>query len=551
MNKYKYLAASLLAAFVFTGCSGGDKSSSSASEPDTATTVQSETAEETTAPVTTEATEPATEKYDIGDVLPVLSIETVSTDPDVLDFVELPVAEHVAENIASWTPGYEIPPAPYYEKCKITLTDTDNNVLISGAEADVKVRGNWTTTYDKKPLRIKFAEKQGLLGLNDGAEMKNWVLIAGYKDGSLLRDKTALDISREILGSDGLFAPDSELVEVEINGQYYGVYLLTDRLQVSKNRVAVTEPEKDYTGTDIGYFMEFDGYYTNEDDLHSFFIDYADNAPLIPFDGTDDNGKTITVFNEITEEYDFNVGVTIHSDIYSPEQKKFIESYMNNVYRIMYSAAYEDKAYRFNDDYSAITEAADLTPQQAVELAVNVNSLADMYVISELTCDADIYWSSFYMDVDFGAEGDRKLRFEAPWDFDSSMGNKDRCADATGFYAANIVADVNDFYDTVNPWLAVLMQEEWFRDIVREKWTAAYDNGVFERAINNITADSEKFEEAFTRNYKKWNNILNNEAYANELSEGAANCCTQDQAADYLADWLTKRVSFLNDYWHK
>ena len=105
----------------------------------------------------------------------------------------------------------------------------------------------------------------------------------------------------------------------------------------------------------------------------------------------------------------------------------------------MYEAAYFNKALVFNDTYTAISETNDITPQQAVEKVVNVDSLADMYIISELTCDADIYWSSFFMDADFSAGGDVRLTFEAPWDFDSSMGNKDRCADGTGFYAANIV----------------------------------------------------------------------------------------------------------------
>jgi spore coat protein CotH len=96
-----------------------------------------------------------------------------------------------------------MPPEPYYEACKITLTDTDNTVLLSGIDAQVKARGNWTTTYDKKALKIKFTQKQNMLGLNDGAQMKNWLLLAEYKDASMLRNKTALSIASEILEKDG------------------------------------------------------------------------------------------------------------------------------------------------------------------------------------------------------------------------------------------------------------------------------------------------------------------------------------------------------------
>jgi hypothetical protein len=40
----------------------------------------------------------------------------------------------------------------------------------------VKVRGNWTTDYPKKSLRIKFDDKQKMFGLNSDGEFKNWVL---------------------------------------------------------------------------------------------------------------------------------------------------------------------------------------------------------------------------------------------------------------------------------------------------------------------------------------------------------------------------------------
>ena len=98
-------------------------------------------------------------------VMPIMKIDTVSTDEDAIDFATKPVSEHVSTQIASWTPNYEMPPAPYYEECKITIEDASANVLLDSAEAQVKVRGNWTTTYDKKAFRIKFAEKQQTIRL--------------------------------------------------------------------------------------------------------------------------------------------------------------------------------------------------------------------------------------------------------------------------------------------------------------------------------------------------------------------------------------------------
>ena len=484
--------------------------------------------------------------------LPVISIETVNQDPDVLDFVTEPVAEHVSAQIATWTPGYKMPPAPYYETCKVSVNDPNGKVTLEDAEAEVKVRGNWTTNYQKKPLRIKFTEKQKLMPDEGGAEARNWLLLACYKDASMLRDKTSLDIAREFLEPDGLYASDAELVEVKINGAYWGVYLLADMQQVHSDRVNINEPAADYTGTDIGYLLEFDGYFYQEEPLYQFHVDYADNAPLTPYDGEGGSGQTITCLPTDTDIYKKDIGMTIKSKINTQEQHDFIANYVNNVYNIMYHAAYDNQAYAFSEDYSTIAETGDLTPQEAVEAVVNVESLADMYIVSELTCDADIYWSSFFMDVDFSAEGDKKLTFEAPWDFDSGLGNKSRCVKGTGFYAGNIVPDVNgNEYETVNPWLAVLMYADWYQDIIREKWTAAYDAGIFDRAIAQIAADKSEYADAFKRNDERWGCSTRDQAVISELSGKAKKCTTQAMAADFLSEWLTSRVQFMNEQWHK
>ena len=244
------------------------------------------------------------------------------------------------------------------------------------------------------------------------------------------------------------------------------------------------------------------------------------------------------------------MGITIKSDIYSQEQHDFIENYVNNVYDIMYEAAYNNKAFVMSDDFKTISETTALAPRDAVEKVVDVRSLVDSYIIAELTCDADIYWSSFCMSADFGAGGSQKLRFEAPWDFDSALGNKDRCSDGNGFFAANIMFDVNGEFEVMcNPWLMVLTNQDWYLELVKERWTEIYNSGAFYRAYETIASETERLEPAFTRNYDRWDNIRNNGA-RNELSTAAGACSTQKQAADYLKSWLESRVNFLDSQWH-
>ena len=97
------------------------------------------------------------------------------------------------------------------------------------------------------------------------------------------------------------------------------------------------------------------------------------------------------------------------------------------------------------------------------------------------------------------------------------------------------------------------MSQTWYTDIIREKWTNAYDSGVFERGLKLIENDKTEYKSAFENNYKKWGNIGKKlpSGVIDELYTKAFNCKTEEEAADYLHGWLENRVKFLNDYWHK
>ena len=154
------------------------------------------------------------------------------------------------------------------------------------------------------------------------------------------------------------------------------------------------------------------------------------------------------------------------------------------------------------------------------------------------------------MSVDFGEDGAKKLTFEAPWDFDSAFGNKDRAADGKGFYAANIMMDVNNRYSSFNPWLVILMHEDWYMDIIRQEWTEAYDSLVFDRVFEMIEKDTSQYSEAFDRNYKRWNNLIDKSAFQDELTAKSKAVKTHGEASMLLSQWLKTRVEFLNSKFH-
>ncbi|MBO4727317.1 MAG: CotH kinase family protein, partial [Spirochaetaceae bacterium] len=173
-----------------------------------------------------------------------VEIESIDNEGDP-NFVSAPVASHVKEQAKEWNAPYVIAPDPWYEKCKITVYDASGKKTdVNETAGQVKVRGNYTTTYDKKSLRIKFDKKQDMLGLNvnekgKANKYKNWVLLSSYKDASLLRDGVAFKMYKTMFPE--YYSSNGELVEVFVNGIYWGVYLLAEQPETKDGRINITE----------------------------------------------------------------------------------------------------------------------------------------------------------------------------------------------------------------------------------------------------------------------------------------------------------------------
>lgn len=125
---------------------------------------------------------------------------------------------------------------------------------------EIKGRGNstWNTTPGvKKPYQVKSEKKVDFLGMG---KAKTWCLL---KSGE--KQKYGLDLGLAI-GLD--CTPDSRFVDVFMNGEYYGYYAMTEKVEIKEERVEITdlEEEVDENGitadTDLtgGYLLELDNY---------------------------------------------------------------------------------------------------------------------------------------------------------------------------------------------------------------------------------------------------------------------------------------------------
>jgi hypothetical protein len=133
-----------------------------------------------------------------------------------------------------------------------TITVLDEETVLE-QPINVKGRGNATFFYPKKPYTVKLEEKAGLLGMG---KAKKWALLAGYCDKTLLRVAVGFQTS-ELL--DLAYTPDYRYVDLVINGQYLGNYILAETVKEEAKQLDIGEDgylvEETQYGTDDPIFF--------------------------------------------------------------------------------------------------------------------------------------------------------------------------------------------------------------------------------------------------------------------------------------------------------
>jgi len=400
-----------------------------------------------------------------------------------------------------------------YTSCVVDVFNCDEKLEINKASAGIKVRGNSSAYYgdvsqilaNKVPYRIKFDKKTNMLGLNNGAECKSWVLLKS--DWDLIRNDIAFRFGRTIMG-DSNFCSDGQLVHLYVNEKFQGVYELCEQCQINPNRVDISEPAEGYTDTDIGYYLELDNYATSDEDNHYISMDY-ENATV-----TDINGETRQF---VPAEY------SIKNDLYSQNQIDFIDKYLNNLFKIVYEACENGKYYKFDENYDLVDSDV-TTAEEAVSNVMDINSVRDMYILYEIVHDYDCGEGSFYMCVDLSKDSKcPKLKFTSPWDFNWAYNDSTEKYYAGAFTDKNFVAKKGD---RSNPWFIILCKQDWFMATVKEKWTEMSQEKLLQGCIKTEREYLKEYD-ADLRKGEEWG---------------------PDSAED-LFNWIENRIYWLNSQW--
>ncbi|GHT77082.1 hypothetical protein AGMMS50262_17190 [Bacteroidia bacterium] len=302
------------------------------------------------------------------------------------------------------------------------------------AETEIKGRGNTSWTLAKKPYRLKLSKSAEILGM---PKSKHWVLLANYSDKTLMRNQLAFEVSRRM---DFAYTPRNQYVDVILNGDYIGNYLLCEQIRVDKDRVNIPELKPTDANITGGYLLEIDGRYGEPE---WFKPARADMVFCIK------TPEDITAY-----------------------QKNYIKNYIQKIEDILYG----------KDGINTVTE---------LPKYLDLKSFIDYLLVNELSknVDGQLHLSTFV----YKNRNDDKLYFGPVWDYDIAFGNVNYldCEKTSGWRARDAA------------WYQQFFSHPEFEKMFNDRWKELR-SGKLDDLNPFIDEWAEKMEMSQQNNFKRW-----------------------------------------------
>ena len=355
----------------------------------------------------------------------------------------------------------------------------------SDETADVRLRGRgnstWVRGYDKRPLRLRF---ENLWAFEDEAH-RDWVLISNHFDMSLMRNYAALYLGG-LLTSMG-HTPMVQNVHLYINGEYVGLYLLTDERDVAESRTNITRHNNPARSE---YFFELDGH----------VVGWRADANTL--------GEDSFIADGLAYSIRFPSGRRLTTD-----HVDYLQDYVKRV----------GEAFRSHD-------------LSGIKALIDIDSMIDFYIVQELFKNIDVAEFSVFMTIE--GEGDnRRLRFGPVWDFDRSAGN-----------TIHWHTHEHIFAGWYNIWFREALRTPELAELIIARWQEVQANEI-PQMISHLRHVRTFYAPEFRRNSEVHQILADQPAWLHDMvPEHVRELTTWDAQADFFIQWLEKRVDWLNWY---
>lgn len=406
----------------------------------------------------------------------------------------------------------------------IYITDKDGSYVYNGVLDEIKGRGNYTWTLPKKPFNIKLDEKTDIFGMG---KSKKFSLLANYIDNSLVKNKLVCDLA-DTIGIN--FSSKSQIVDLFINGNYFGNYTLIERVEVAENRVEINNLEE------------------QNEELNENIP--PEDAPLGGVRGNDAHKNPGTIKYSVLENNpdDITGGYLLEYELperYSEESSGFVSDYGQTIivkspeFASKEQVEYISKYYQEFEDAVLSDDGKNNLGKHYSEY-IDVDSIAKMYVLQEFVKNLDGGITSFFMYKDIGG----KLVAAPVWDFDSALGREymrydHNLANPEGLWVTdlNIYGLEDQGKHTI---IALLCKHSDFRKAAAEQWETYFEPNI-DTILNTIDSLTSEIHDSAVADKTRWN-IENTPTTKNDIVNWAGR-----PAAD-TADWYAESVDSLKNY---
>lgn len=407
------------------------------------------------------------------------------------------------------------------ESGKILIMDSRGRSYFEGIIDEIHCRGN--SSFDKTEKKSYTISLNKSIDLFEMGKAKKWLLIANAFDDTLVRNASAFSIA-ELLKLP--YTPKFQYVDVYINGNFVGNYLLSEKVEIGKNRVNIRNLEKEVVSlnkncnlADTDFFMEQQGRLFSTKGYH------IEKEP-----------------EDISGGYLLELET---SDRYGLEASGFLTSRMQPVvFASPKYASYNQVSYiagLYQDFEDAVFSADGSNPYTGKMYYeyIDVDSFARKYLLEELVKNLDASFTSQYI---YKYDDSISSKFYAGpcWDYDKSIA------------ASGITEDGINLNDPKGLYAAVQEKES---DI----WYALYQHKDFRKTVAaiffkelepHLKNNCEKIFFEYSKNIRSSNdcNMIRWNTFPQAATIDEKRILYNTKVLE-LADFIDKRLDFLKSEW--
>lgn len=408
------------------------------------------------------------------------------------------------------------------------MLDAAGETLYDGALAHIKGRGNSTFGLNKKPYQIKLDKGADLSGMGMA---KTWILLAEYRDNSLLRNRLAFAMANAV----GMpYASQSQTVDVYINNDYLGAYTLCEKVEIGDTRVNITDLQKETEAVNDAALDTYPRYGYN-----SYRIN-TQKGYKIPNDPEDITGGYL-----LEMDYKMRYSDEVSGFVTAKGQAVVVKEPENaSVQQATYIAGI------MQGFENAIRAKDGIDPKSGRHYTtfVDMQSLVKKYILEEMLKNRDANRSSLYFYKPTDSES--TVAFAGPaWDYDAAMGNYATRADDKNLLPTGFVAN-SDWGESFYIFPRLYAHTD-FREAVTDAYHNAFvpalrvllgqekdSNGV----LKSLQAYADEIVSSAAMNFVRWP-VFNIKA---RIAQTGAN---YQENIDYVLQFLEARMAFLDGVW--